>query len=94
MPVKMRRPKPMARKITPEAIEAFLEKDLWRLHRALGLTPGEYSPLKQSEIGGYGYPPRQEHGELCIYHTRDQAIEIRRQILAAIAEEEAESFRQ
>jgi hypothetical protein len=94
MPVKFRRPKPRARKITPEVIEAFKAKDWNRLRRALGLDFAHYSPLSQAEIGGYGYPPKQEHGELIIYGTRDQAIALRRQILAAIAEEEAESFRQ
>jgi hypothetical protein len=90
MPVKRRRFKGRSHRITPEVIEAFKAKDLWRLHRALGLKPYEYSPLTRAEIGGYGYPPEQEYGARCILQTRDQAIELRRQILDAIAEEDGE----
>ena len=88
MPVKRRLDKRRSHRITPEAIEAFKAKDLWRLHKALGLGYAEYSPLTQAEIGGFGHPPRQEYGERCILQTREQAVELRRQILEAIAEED------
>jgi hypothetical protein len=75
-------------RITPEAIAAFKAKDLWRLHRALGLHSAHYSLLSRAKIGGYGYPPRQEHGDQIIIGTRAAALELRRQILEAIAEDE------
>lgn len=92
MPVKRRLHKGRSHRITPEAIEAFKAKDMWRLHRALGLKPYEYSPLTRAESSGYGFPPEQEPpGERIILRTRDQAVELRRQILEAIAAEDGDA---
>jgi len=49
MPIKRRIPKSRAHLITPEAIEAFHAGDERALHRALGLTPWEASPLDANE---------------------------------------------
>ena len=53
-------------RITPEVIDAFRARDLWRLHKALGLGFTDYSPLTQAEAGAYGHPPYQEPGDLII----------------------------
>lgn len=37
--------------ITPQAIEAYRERDYMRLHRALGLKPWECSPLPGDPLG-------------------------------------------
>ena len=92
MPVKRRASKARTHRITPEVIAAFKARDVWRLHKALGLHFAEYSPFLRSEVGGYGIPPVPEpSGERLILQTRDQAIELRRQILAAIREAEADA---
>ena len=89
MPVKRRLSKGRGHKITPEVIAAFRAKDMWRLQRALGLGFSAYSPLTRAEVGGYGFPPEPEPpGPRVILKTRDQAIELRRQILEAVAEED------
>jgi hypothetical protein len=75
--------------ITPEVIEAFEAKDMWRLQKALGLGFAHYSPLTRKECGGYGHPAkRPPPGERVILGTWDTAVELRRQILAAIAAQE------
>jgi hypothetical protein len=89
MPLKRRLSKERAHKITPDVIAAFKAKDMWHLQRALGLGFSAYSPLTRAEVGGYGFPPEPEPpGARVILKTRDQAIELRRQILEAIAEED------
>ena len=88
MPVKRRLPKGRVQRITPEVIEAFQAKDVWRLHRVLGLDYAHYSPLLRSEVGGYGVPETPElPGERIILSTRSRALELRGEILDAIAEE-------
>jgi hypothetical protein len=49
MPVKRRASKARRRKITPEAVEAYRQRDLWGLHKALGLPPWHVSPLPWPE---------------------------------------------
>ncbi|ODS02076.1 hypothetical protein AUC71_02390 [Methyloceanibacter marginalis] len=45
MPVKLRKHKQRAHRITPDAIEAYRAHDYHALHDALGLKPWEPSPL-------------------------------------------------
>ncbi len=92
MPVKRRLSKERSHRITPEVIEAFKAKDLWCLQRALGLGFSAYSPLTRAESPGYGFPPTPEPpGQRVMLQTRDHAIELRRQILEAMAQEDADA---
>ena len=45
MPIRRRAAKVKEHRITPEAVEAFQAGDMKRLHRALGLSVWQVSPL-------------------------------------------------
>jgi len=63
MPVKLRKPKQKAHRVTPEAVAAFKAGDYQSLHRALGLKPWEPSPLPVSVTAlgvDQGEPPKWE----------------------------------
>jgi len=83
MPVKRRLNKRRQHRITPEAIEAFLAKDVWALHRALGLAPWEMSPLLQSEHP-YGIPKKPPSSQsTCFDQSYEQAVKLRAALIAA-----------
>jgi hypothetical protein len=46
MPMKKRLAKGRAHRLTAEAVDAFLARDVLRLHAALGLRPWQPSPLE------------------------------------------------
>jgi hypothetical protein len=80
MPVKRRKSKMKAHQLTPEVFAAFDAGDEYTLRRALKLPPWHASPLWEDLEG----PPPYGPDELLINMTRPAALEIRREILAAI----------
>ena len=70
------------RKITPEAVEAYIAGDYMRLHRALGLMPWECSPLPDEVCGlGVDQGPRPAYYDE--RHGWEQAQELQRELEAA-----------
>ena len=80
MPVKRRKSKMRAQQLTPEVFAAFDASDEYALRRALKLPPWHASPL-WDDLGG-----RPPYGDalMMINQTRPAALEIRREILAAL----------
>jgi hypothetical protein len=79
MPVKKRKAKIKAHILTPEVIAAFDAGDEWALRRALHLPPHHASPLDKDLAGPAPYNP-----DGCWALSRPDALEIRREILAAM----------
>jgi hypothetical protein len=79
MPVKRRKSKMMALQLTPEVFAAFDAGDKNALRRALKLLHWHASPL-DTDLAG---PPLYGH-ETCRAISRPDALEIRRDILAAM----------
>jgi hypothetical protein len=87
MPVKQRKAKGRAHKITPEAIAAWKSCDFMALHRSLGLYPWEASPLPDtitslgvSEETAASIDPDTAQGW---GQSFPQAIELQRALIAA-----------
>ena len=79
MPVKRRKPKIRTHQLTPEVFAAFEAGDEYALHRSLKLPPWHASPLDTNLAGPAPYGP-----ETCWALSRPDALEIRREILAAL----------
>jgi len=79
MPVKRRKSKIRAHRLTPEVFAAFDAGDEWTLRRALHLPPWHASPLQTDLAAPAPYNP-----EGCWAMTRPAALEMRREILAAM----------
>ena len=80
MPVKKRKSKLRAHQLTPEVFAAFDAGDEYTLRRCLNLPPWHASPL-DTDLAG---PPPYGDDTLMINQTRPAALEIRRDILAAM----------
>ena len=79
MPVKRRKSKMRAHQFTPEVFAAFDAGDEYTLRRSLKLPPWHASPLDEDLAGPAPYGP-----ETCWAISRPDALEIRREILAAM----------
>src|SRR3981189_3499008 len=79
MPVKRRKAKIKAQRLTPEVFAAFDAGDDVALFRALKLPPWHASPL-DTDLAG----PAPYNHEGCWAMTRPDALELRREILAAM----------
>ncbi|KFG71037.1 hypothetical protein [Microvirga sp. BSC39] len=84
MPVKRRLDKSRSHRITQEAIEAFVEKDMWGLHHALGLPPWHMSPLLRSQ-DPFGIPDQPPSSQsTCFDQSYEKAVELRAALLAGV----------
>lgn len=87
MPVKLRRAKGRSHRITDEAVEAYIARDVSRLHRALGLRPWEVSPLRRSVTAlGVDQGAAPPGGGSPWLESWPQAQELQRQLEAAVRE--------
>jgi hypothetical protein len=80
MPVKRRKSKIKAHFLTPEVFAAFDAGDEYALRRTLMLPPWHASPLDSDLVG----PPPYGDERLMRNQTRQAALEIRQDILAAM----------
>lgn len=83
MPVKRRKDKSRAFKITEAAIDAYREHDFPALHRALGLRPWEMSPLPDHPLGCNPANPPSETDRTLFAKSFPQALELQRELEAA-----------
>jgi len=90
MPVKRRLGKARKHQITPDAIAAWQAADYLALHCALGLGPGDASPLPEtitalgiSEETAAAVP---RNNERCFLKTYPQALALQRELFAIAGE--------
>ncbi|MER8644676.1 hypothetical protein [Mesorhizobium sp. M1252] len=84
MPVKRRKDKSRAFKITEAAIDAYRARDFRALHQALGLRPWEMSPLPDTPLGcNPANPPAETERTNLFAQSFQQALELQRELEAA-----------
>ncbi|ESY72798.1 hypothetical protein X743_14930 [Mesorhizobium sp. LNHC252B00] len=80
MPVKRRKDKSRAFKMTEAAIDAYRARDFRALHQALGLRPWEMSPLPDTPLGCNPANPPSETDRTLFAQSYQQAVELQRDL--------------